>query len=139
MICSLTPSGDRYLSENRLMNWFRKICLMLLLTWAALADADAHAFINHAEPPVGGKVKQMPSEVRIWFTEPIDPGFSNIKVLDAMGKRIDKKNVHTDAKNSALMEVSLASIPPGTYQVLWRVVSVDSHATEGDFTFQFLP
>jgi|SRR5881392_3668471 len=121
------------------MNWFRNVCLTLLLSGAAVAHAYAHAFIDHTEPMVGGKVKQMPNEVRIWFTEPIEATASTIKVFNARGKRIDKKNVHTNSKNSALLEVSLPSIPPGTYKVLWRVVSVDSHATQGDFTFQFLP
>lgn len=112
---------------------------MLLFTGAAAANAYAHAFVDHAEPAVGGKVKQMPQEVRIWFTEPIEPTFSSIKVFDATGKQIDKKDVHVDAKNRALLDVSLPSLLPGTYKVVWRVVSVDSHTTNGDFTFEFLP
>jgi methionine-rich copper-binding protein CopC len=34
------------------------------------------------------------------------------------------------------------SVPPlaaGTYKVLWRVLSVDGHLTEGEFTFQVAP
>jgi len=120
------------------MNWLKNICLMLLFSVAAVAQASAHAFLDHAEPAVGGRVKQMPHQVRIWFTEPIELARSNIKVFDATGKRIDKKDVHTDAKNSAL-EVSLPPIAPGTYKVVWQVISVDSHATNGDFTFQLSP
>lgn len=138
MICSLTPSGDLYLDENKLMKWFRNIYLILLLTGAAVAHAYAHAFVDHTEPTVGSKVKQMPSKVRVWFTEPIEPASSSIKVFDATGKQIDKKDVHADTKNKAVLQVSLPSLTPGTYKVIWRVVSVDSHATNGDFTFQFV-
>jgi copper resistance protein C len=27
-------------------------------------------------------------------------------------------------------------LPPGTYKVTWHVVSVDTHTTEGTFTFR---
>ena len=139
MICSLIPSGGLYLDENKLMNWLKNICLMLLFSGAAVAQASAHAFLDHAEPVVGGRVKQMPHQVRIWFTEPIELARSSIKVFDATGKRIDRKALHADAKNKALLEVSLPPLTPGTYKVVWRVISVDSHATNGDFTFQLSP
>jgi methionine-rich copper-binding protein CopC len=138
MICSLTPSGDLCLDENKLMKWSRNIYLMLLLTGAAVAHAYAHAFVDHTEPAVGSKVKQMPNDVRVWFTEPIEPTSSSIKVFDATGKQIDKKDVHGDTKNKAVLQVSLPSLTPGSYKVVWRVVSLDTHATNGDFTFQFL-
>jgi methionine-rich copper-binding protein CopC len=112
---------------------------MLLLSGTAVAHAHAHAFVDHAGPPVGGRVRQMPQEVRIWFTEPIEPAFSSIKAFDETGKQIDRKNVHVDAKNKALLSVSLPSLGPGIYNVVWRVVSIDGHTTKGDFTFQFLP
>jgi methionine-rich copper-binding protein CopC len=31
--------------------------------------------------------------------------------------------------------VGLKALPPGTYQVHWRVLSVDTHKTEGNFSF----
>jgi methionine-rich copper-binding protein CopC len=127
------------LEENEPMNWFRNSCLILLLSSAAIAHAYAHAFLDHGDPAVGSKVKQMPREVRIWFTEPIEPAFSSIKVFDATGKQIDKKDTNVDAKNKALLHVSLPSLTPGTYKVVWRVVSIDTHSTKGDFTFQFVP
>jgi hypothetical protein len=33
------------------------------------------------------------------------------------------------------MQVSLKKLPPGTYKVRWHAVSVDTHATDGDFSF----
>jgi copper resistance protein C len=121
------------------MNVFRNTCLMLLFSGVAAAQAHAHAFVGHAEPAVGARVQTMPNEVRIWFTEPIEPGVSSIKVLDATGKQIDKRDVHSDPKNKALLQVSLPVLAPGTYKVIWQVVSVDTHNTKGDFIFQFLP
>ena len=44
-----------------------------------------------------------------------------------------------DPDNRALLRVSLPLLPPGRYKVAWRVLSVDSHVTEGDFTFRIVP
>jgi methionine-rich copper-binding protein CopC len=98
--------------------------------------ARAHAFIDHAEPAAGGKVQKSPNEVRIWFTEEIEPAFSSIKVFDGSGKQIDKGNTRADPSNGALLHLPLPPLKAGTYKVVWRVVSVDAHVTKGDFTFQ---
>ena len=34
------------------------------------------------------------------------------------------------------LQIGLKSLPPGTYTVSWHVVSVDTHPTEGTFTFE---
>jgi methionine-rich copper-binding protein CopC len=75
-------------------------------------------------------------EVRIWFSENIEPAFSSIHVLDAAGKEVDKRDVHLDRSNHALLHVSLPPLESGIYKVVWRVVSVDTHVTNGSFTFR---
>jgi copper resistance protein C len=110
-------------------------CLLILLP---AMRVSAHAFLEHSAPPVGGKVQSAPVAVRIWFTEAIEPAFSSIQVLDARGKQVDKKDTHSDRSNRSLLQVSLPRLGPGTYKVLWRVMSVDTHRTNGDFTFQIL-
>jgi hypothetical protein len=111
-------------------------CLLILLP---VARVSAHAFLEHSDPSVGGKVHSAPAVVRIWFTEGIEPIFSSIQVFDATGKHVDKKDTHSDRSNRSLLQVSLPRLGPGIYKVLWRVVSVDTHRTNGDFTFQILP
>ena len=97
---------------------------------------DAHAFLQRAEPSVGSTVQTSPGEVRIRFTENIEPAFSSIQVFDASGKEMDKRDVHLDRSDHALLHVSLPQLGAGTYKVVWRVVSVDAHVTNGSFTFQ---
>ena len=111
-------------------------CLLLLLP---AARVSAHAFLEHSDPPVGGEVHSAPAAVRIWFTEAIESAFSSIQVFDGTGKQVDKKDTHLDPSNRSLLEVSLPQLGPGTYKVAWRVVSVDTHLTNGNFTFQILP
>jgi methionine-rich copper-binding protein CopC len=114
----------------------RVILSLLLFVLAGLAKLEAHAFLKRAEPSVGATVRTSPGEVRIWFTENIEPAFSTVQVFDASGKEVDKRDVHLDRGNQSLLHVSLPQLGTGTYKVVWRVVSVDTHVTNGNFTFR---
>jgi copper resistance protein C len=98
----------------------------------------AHAFVDHAEPAVGSQVHVPPAHVKIWFTEKLEPALSKIKVFDPSGREIDKGDVKIDQSNAALLTVSLPELKPGKYKVEWRAVSVDTHVTTGNFTFDLL-
>ena len=105
------------------------------LLFATTPRAFAHAFPDHAQPAVGGTVSTAPSEVKIWFTGKLEPAFSKIEVSDSAGATVDRGDAAVDPDDPALMHVSLKPLPPGTYKVHWHAVSVDTHATDGDFTF----
>ena len=114
--------------------------LIVAFALALIPDvAWAHAFLDHAEPAVGCEIHTSPTEVRIWFTERLEPVLSRIQVFDAANSEVDKRNVHIDGSNPALLEVALSPLPPGKYRVVWRVVSVDTHVTTGNFTFVVAP
>lgn len=114
----------------------RIIFLVILILLAKLARLEAHAFLQRAEPSVGGTVQTSPSEVRIRFTENIEPAASSVQVFDASGKEVDKRNLHLDRSDHALLHISLPRLGAGTYKVVWRVVSLDTHLTNGSFTFR---
>lgn len=109
------------------------IALVVLLSGAR--EGSAHAFLDHADPRVGSTIKTPPAQVRLWFTQPLEPAFSTMRVLDTAGKQVDKQDVQVDSSKPDLLAVSVPSLGPGTYKVVWRVLSVDTHVTEGDFTF----
>ena len=112
--------------------------ILLLIFVVGLAKLEAHAFLKDAKPEVGGTVQTSPSEVRIRFTENIEPAVSSIQVFDASGKEVDKRDLHLDGSDHALLHISLPRLGVGTYRVTWRVVSVDTHVTNGNFTFRIL-
>lgn len=112
--------------------------LLAVLLWG-VAGAGAHAFLDHADPRVGSTVKAPPAQVRLWFTEGLEPAFSGAHVLNDAGQRVDKTDSQVDSSDRTLLRVSLPPLAPGTYKVIWRVLSVDSHVTEGDFTFRVAP
>ncbi len=116
----------------------RALALILLLPLLVLAAtrAGAHAFLDHAKPAVGGVLTRAPMNVSIWFTQELEPAFSTIEVVDEAGNRVDGGAAQVDASDATLLRVQLKPLRPGTYKVIWRVVSVDTHATDGTFTFR---
>jgi len=104
-----------------------------LLFLFAAGEATAHAFLDHAEPRVGNKVAAPPREVTLWFTQKLEPAFSTITVTNAAGDRVDAGKTRV---NGTQMSVTLRPGGTGTYHVTWRVLSVDTHTTDGSFTFQ---
>ena len=104
-----------------------------LLMLLAGRGAEAHAFLDHAEPRVGNKVASPPHEVTLWFTQKLEPAFSSVTVSNAAGERVDSGKALVSGSQ---MSVSLRGGGTGTYHVNWHVLSVDTHTTEGNFTFQ---
>jgi hypothetical protein len=62
-----------------------------------------------------------------------------VQVLDGNGKRVDKGDPQLDHTDATQLVVSLPQLAPGTYRVTWRVLSIDTHVTDGDFTFDVAP
>jgi methionine-rich copper-binding protein CopC len=104
--------------------------LLLLL---ATGEAAAHAFLERAEPRVGNKVTTPPREVTLWFTEKLETAFSSMTVTNPAGQRVDTGKARVSGNQ---MSISVRSGGTGTYRVNWRVLSVDTHTTDGNFTFQ---
>lgn len=98
--------------------------------------AIAHAFLDHASPAVGSSVPSAPSAVTIWFTQNLEPAFSSMTVTNAASQRVDLGNAQAVPGHPDQLQVGLRPLTPGTYTVSWHVVSVDTHPTQGTFTFQ---
>jgi methionine-rich copper-binding protein CopC len=114
--------------------WIVLITLVPVLLFAA-APARAHAYLDRAEPRVGSSVSTAPRQLSLWFTQNLEPAFSGAEVRDTTGNRVDQ-GARVDPANRSLIRVSLKPLRAGSYKVHWRVLSVDTHTTEGTFSFQ---
>jgi methionine-rich copper-binding protein CopC len=118
--------------------------LAMLATIAGMAvagDVVAHARLKRANPPVGGVVSAsaVPAELQVWFTEPVEPALSSLVVLAPDGARMDRGDLQRDAADHTQLRVTLLALKPNTYRVVWRVVSIDTHRTNGAFPFRVEP
>ena len=101
--------------------------------------ALAHAQLDHASPLVGSTVKTAPRQVTLSFTEAVEPKFSSIEVRDARGTAMQSGAAQGVAGNTAQLRVGLRPLAAGTYRVQWKVLSVDTHRTQGSFSFTVEP
>jgi methionine-rich copper-binding protein CopC len=118
------------------------MCHRLLLAAAILAwpvGALAHALLRTADPAVGGTLRAAPPQVEITFTEAVEPRFSAIAVTDGAGRQVDRKDVHVSGGDAHRLAVSLERLGPGEYTVTWHALSVDTHKTEGSYSFTVAP
>ena len=118
------------------MQLIRLVTLSLALIATAVV-AHAHAFLDHASPLVGSTVKTAPSEVRMWFTQALEPKFSAAQLRSSSGAVIGTGSV--DPGDPKQMIIHVRALPPGSYKVFWKVLSVDTHRTEGSFGFEVRP
>lgn len=121
------------------MRGINSIVMTVVLVLAAVTAVGAHAFLERADPRVGSTVRTAPAQVRLWFTEELEPAFSSVRVVNEGGQQVDKGDAQVDPAAPKQLRTSLSPLPPGTYKVIWRVLSVDTHVTEGSFTFRVAP
>lgn len=118
----------------------KHVLMLAILLMAIPACVHAHATAERSEPKVGSELTKPPTEIRIWFSEELEPAFSKIMVFAPDGKEIDKKDTHVDPKDKRVLIVSLPpKLLPGAYHVHWHVVSIDTHRTQNEFKFNLKP
>lgn len=121
------------------MEAFRKLMLVFVGVLGIVQTSWAHAFLDHAEPAVGSTVHASPAVLKVWFTEKQEQALCKLQVFDESGREVATRKPAGGGGNTALLTVSLPPLKPGKYKVAWRVVSVDTHVTSGDFEFEISP
>jgi copper resistance protein C len=111
------------------------VCIVLGLA----VIASAHGLLDRADPRPGSRVRTSPTHVSVWFTERLEPAYSHVRVLNGKGERTDADDSRVDGADGRQLRVSVPRLVAGTYKVVWRVLSVDGHLTEGEFTFTVSP
>lgn len=114
-------------------------CLGLLFVVFILTPvlpAMAHANLVRSEPPANTRLDTPPDELRIYFTEPLEAGFSQIEILNSQGEVLDLPSSTMSETDNQLLILSTKTLSDGIYTVSWRVVSqTDGHLTQGSFPF----
>ncbi len=116
------------------MRYLSALARLALLLCVASA-VHAHALLDHANPALEALLPVAPTELLLWFTQKLEPAFSYAEVRDSDGARVDEGHAQVDLSDASLLRVTLKPLSKGSYEVRWRVLSVDTHTTEGRFLF----
>lgn len=101
----------------------------LLSSLLAVTSAFAHAHLDQVNSSANSQA------VRLVFSEGIEKAFSNV-TLSRDGVDIKVKSLATDGpQNKVLVVTPAAPLAAGDYTAKWHAVSVDTHTSEGTYTF----
>lgn len=115
---------------------------MVLSLAVAPAHVEArayHAQYDHSIPAANARLASghPPTSVQVWFTERVEPDFSNLKVYNQARQRVDEDNSHAAPNDAYELLISLRpQLPDGAYTVVYQTVSLDDgHHVVGAFSF----
>lgn len=114
------------------------VLLALLLAAGAPNGASAHARLTVAAPASGTALAAFPARFELTFSEPVDLTYSAATLRTALNEPVATASLATNDDRLTLYATlpDATSIPPGTYALLWRVLSiVDGHVTTGVIAF----
>lgn len=112
------------------------LLLLLTLSLAGVPLVEAHAKLIQASPAPGSTVGSAPSQVQLYFDEPIGIDFSEVQVLNSAQERVDTGVVSLAPGDPKSVIAPVKGLNDGTYTVRWKVLSdADGHITRGVYAF----
>ena len=113
----------------------------VLLIFAGMQSADAHAQLISSNPTKNQIVRTLPSLVWLEFDGDLlsfaDKQINKITVTNSIKKRVDMGGpIVGGARISTKLK---ASLPAGKYLVSYRIVSEDGHPVQGTYSFTYKP
>ena len=115
----------------------RGLCIAiggLFIAAAVPPVARAHSFPAREDPAAGQTLSGPPPRVAITYDAPIEKLFASLEVLNSAG--INQANGSPQVSDDGLtLSVPVTHLAPGDYTVKWRVVCIDTHHTEGSYSF----
>ena len=85
------------------------------------------------EPGPQSVVDAAPTEVTLYFSEPVRTQFGGVRVFNSALQRVDAGQPRF--VDDTTVAAGVKPLEDGTYIVAWRVVSADSHPIRGAFAF----
>jgi len=123
------------MNDRALLRPIAALSLLALAVATLPVPADSHAVLVRSTPAARAVLSHPLDRVRLWFNERLEPAFSSVTVWSGSGARMDRQDVRVGPDDPNQLSVTLPALDPGTYTVRFRVLSVDGHIVEGNFSF----
>lgn len=125
----------------RMPTFWRRLLPVVLIAFAIAISlvprpAGAHATFDRSDPQPNSVLAESPTEIRIWFTEPLEQDESSIRLFDQSGHEIPDVGAQPGEGDKSLVVPLPEPLDAGTYSVVWKNISAaDGHPLQGYFTF----
>ena len=115
---------------------WRVILIGLILGFFVVSPVLAHANLAQSTPAANASLQSSPNEIRLWFTETLEPNYSHFTLRDTSGNPVQTLQSQIDSTDAHQMFMPVDNLPKGLYTVVWRTVSAaDGHSSQGSFAF----
>jgi copper resistance protein C len=109
--------------------------LLLLACFALPEIAFCHAILVKSQPAADATVGESPKQVDVWFNDKVGSEYKALAVINSAGERVDNKDIEQETFDPSHLYTTVTNLPPDTYTVRYRVVSLDTHIVTGKFKF----
>jgi copper transport protein len=120
----------------------KRLSLAFALAVAAVlrlyAVASAHVTLVSSDPAANSRLTASPTQLRLVFSEPVEPPVAHISIVRPDGT-VDSVAVANDPHNVYTLVGPLKDLGPGTFRVVWHVLSEDGHPVGGNFLYTVGP
>lgn len=129
------------MSAHPFKHFLLAISVLASLTMAPNASAHAHL---ESQLPAADSTVSSPKELRLQFSEGVEEKFTKVSITStaASGKTMIEPvpGIATErADKKVLIVTPAAPLAAGEYKVDWHAVSVDTHKSEGSYSFSVSP
>ncbi len=116
---------------------FKNIVLVISLVIGSLSAnlAQAHATVKTAEPKPDSEQSEPPKEIRLHFSDTLEPAFTKISLLDARNVVVKLPKTVVDKADARTVSAQLPVLGAGQYLVRWSTMTRDSHKVKGEYRF----
>ena len=117
------------------------ITISVLLIFAGMESANAHAQLTSSNPKKNEVTKKLPSLVWLEFDgDLLSFGDKQIHKLTVTNSKKVRVDIGGPIVGGARISTKLkAGLPAGKFLISYRIVSEDGHPVEGSFSFTFSP
>ena len=111
------------------------LIFLIILSSISIPFVSAHPFTEETIPSLTSNAPAGTTEVIVFFSEPVDINFSELRVLDNNGNQIDNKDT-TYFEGELSLIITTPPLEDGVYTATTKVLSkVDGHLVPGAFLF----
>jgi copper transport protein len=111
----------------------------MALALALPAASWAHAALLRTFPSASGVQNTQPHEVRLTYSEGVEPRFAIVSVTNASGTQQTTGRPARSTADRDTLVTPVKTLAQGWYLVFWRAISADGHPVRGAFTFAIGP
>ena len=113
--------------------------VLLLALWLTHASVAAHALLVRSLPAANAALAAPPPTIELWFSEELEPQFSQAYLVDTAGTEIGRGSATVDPADPKHLTLPLPALGPGIYTVVYRTLSrADGHEWLGSFPLTIL-